>query len=117
MAAGPAGNRVNKGQSSGPKNGGSTHHSGMYFSSALWAIAKKLPPNERVEIKKKNPQKVKPTQLSDDQAKDVIRRNRMGVSIRALADSTGYSESCLKAICNGTNRAHLLRDVEMEGMK
>lgn len=55
--------------------------------------------------------------LTDEQAKDVIRQHLAGLPISYLADRTGFTEGCLAAICNGTNRAHLLRDVEMEGMR
>lgn len=55
--------------------------------------------------------------LSDDQAKEVIRQNLAGVPREYLAERTGFSYSCIKALCNGTNRSHLLRDVEEEAFR
>lgn len=52
--------------------------------------------------------------LSDDQAKDVIRTHLNGMGYSKLADRTGFSESTIRALCEGVNRGHLLRDVEME---
>lgn len=52
--------------------------------------------------------------LSDDQAREVIRQNLAGVPREYLAERTGFSYSCIKALCEGTNRSHLLRDVEEE---
>lgn len=55
--------------------------------------------------------------LSDDQAKEVIRQNLAGVPREYLAERTGFSYSCIKALCEGTNRSHLLRDVEEEAFR
>ena len=55
--------------------------------------------------------------LSDEQAKEVIRQNLAGVPREYLAERTGFSYSCIKALCEGTNRSHLLRDVEEEALK
>lgn len=55
--------------------------------------------------------------LSDDQAKEVIRQNLAGVPREYLAERTGFSYSCIKAPCEGTNRSHLLRDVEEEAFR
>lgn len=52
--------------------------------------------------------------LTDEQAKDVIRRNRHGVSFNELARKTGFSLSCIRNLCLGINRSHLLREVEIE---
>jgi len=52
--------------------------------------------------------------LTDEQAKQVIRQSLAGVPREYLAERTGFSYSCIKAICEGTNRGHLLRDVEVE---
>lgn len=59
-------------------------------------------------------QKVYQPHLTDEQAKDVIRRHLTGVPYRILADRTGFSEGNIRAICQGVNRSHLLREVEME---
>lgn len=98
----------------GKGNGGVLHDNRTYMSKTLWNIAKKLPPNERVEIKKKSPKAVKSSQLSDEQAKDVIRKNMMGLPIAYLAKITGFSDACIKGICTGINRSHLMREVEEE---
>lgn len=55
--------------------------------------------------------------LSDEQAKEVIRQNLAGVPREYLAERTGFSHSCIKALCEGTNRSHLLRDVEEEAIR
>lgn len=55
--------------------------------------------------------------LSDDQAKEVIRQNLAGVPREYLAERTGFSYSCIKALCEGTNRSHLLRGVEEEAIR
>lgn len=55
--------------------------------------------------------------LSDEQAKEVIRQNLAGVPREYLAERTGFSYSCIKALCEGTNRSHLLRDVEEEAFR
>lgn len=55
--------------------------------------------------------------LSDDQAREVIRQNLAGVPREYLAERTGFSYSCIKALCEGTNRSHLLRDVEEEAIR
>lgn len=52
--------------------------------------------------------------LTDDQAREVIRQDLAGVPREYLAERTGFSYSCIKALCEGTNRSHLLRDVEEE---
>ena len=52
--------------------------------------------------------------LTDEQAKDVIRQHFAGYGYGHLADRTGYSESTIRALCEGVNRGHLLREVEME---
>ena len=51
--------------------------------------------------------------LTDEQAREVIRQNLAGVPREYLAERTGFSYSCIKALCEGTNRRHLLREVEM----
>lgn len=55
--------------------------------------------------------------LSDDQAREVIRQNLAGVPREYLAERTGFSFSCIKALCEGTNRSHLLRSVEEEAIR
>lgn len=55
--------------------------------------------------------------LTDEQARQVIRQNLAGVPREYLAERTGFSYSCIKALCEGTNRSHLLRDVEEEKFK
>jgi len=55
--------------------------------------------------------------LSNEQAKEVIRQNLAGVPREYLAERTGFSYSCIKALCEGTNRSHLLRDVEEEAIR
>ncbi len=84
------------------------------LSRPLWNIAKSLPPNPKVERKVKKPHRIPVPHLTDEQAKDVIRRHLTGVPYRILADQTGFSEGNIRAICQGVNRSHLLREVEME---
>lgn len=55
--------------------------------------------------------------LTDAEAKEVIRQNLAGVPREYLAERTGFSYSCIKALCEGTNRSHLLRDVEEEAFR
>lgn len=55
--------------------------------------------------------------LTDDQAREVIRQNLAGVPREYLDERTGFSYSCIKALCEGTNRSHLLRDVEEEAIR
>lgn len=55
--------------------------------------------------------------LSDAEAKEVIGQNLAGVRREYLAERTGFSYSCIKALCEGTNRSHLLRDVEEEAIR
>lgn len=55
--------------------------------------------------------------LSDDQAKDVIRKNIAGHTYADLSDKTGYSESTIRALCEGVNRGHLLMQVEKEAIR
>lgn len=80
----------------------------------LYNIAKSLLPNPKVERKEKKPRRIHQAHLTDEQAKDVIRRHLTGVPYRILADRTGFSEGNIRAICQGVNRGHLLREVEME---
>lgn len=58
--------------------------------------------------------KINKPHLTDEQAKEVIRTHLNGVGYSKLADRTGFSESTIRALCEGVNRGHLLRDVEME---
>lgn len=55
--------------------------------------------------------------LSDEQARQVIRQSLAGVPRSYLAERTGFSDSCIKALCEGVNRSHLLREVEEEMRK
>ena len=55
--------------------------------------------------------------LTDDQARKVIKQHFDGLSIAYLAERTGFSDGCIKAICTGVNRSHLLREVEEEMRK
>lgn len=55
--------------------------------------------------------------LTDDQSREVIRQNLAGVPREYLAERTGFSYSCIKALCEGTNRIHLLRDIEEEAFR
>ena len=59
-------------------------------------------------------QKVWQPHLTDEQAKDVIRSFLSGTPQSVLVDRTGFSPSCIRSLCNGQNRGHLLREVEME---
>lgn len=52
--------------------------------------------------------------LTDEQAKEVIRQHFAGYGYAQLADRTGYSESTIRALCEGVNRGHLLMQVERE---
>lgn len=52
--------------------------------------------------------------LSDEEAKDVIRKKMLGVSYAQLAEDTGFSESSIRSLCQGVNRGHLLMQVERE---
>lgn len=55
--------------------------------------------------------------LTDDQAKEVVRSFLSGVPQSVLVDRTGFSDSCIRSLCNGVNRSHILREVEEEMMK
>lgn len=52
--------------------------------------------------------------LTDDQAKDVIRSFLAGTPQHVLVERTGFSDSCIRSLCNGVNRGHLLMQVERE---
>ena len=112
MAAGPVGNRVNKGQSSGPSNGGSVHEARMFLTPSLYRVAKSLPPNKRLEMVEKKPNKLPKNAMSDEEIMQMIRMNKEGMSFAELAEFTGKSADWIRNICNGTNRGHLLRMVE-----
>jgi len=112
MAAGPAGNRVNKGQSSGPSNGGSTHEARMFLAPGLYRMAKSLPPNKRVQCVEKLPQRLKDGAISDEEVMGLIRMHKDGMSYAELAEYTGKGLSWIRSICQGVNRGHLLRMVE-----
>lgn len=103
---------VNKGGSSGHSNGGSVKHANIFLTPSLYAMAKKLPPNERVKIEAVQPRKIYQRHLSDEQAMEVIRKRMDGVKYKELAEITGFSVGSLRAICTGQNRPHLLRMVE-----
>lgn len=110
--AGRFGNVVNKGRSSGPGNSSSVQGASMYLAVPLRNIAKSLPPNERVKRVAVKPNKIYRPHLTDEQALDVIRKHKMGMTYRELADRTGFSEANMRSICQGVNRGHLLRMVE-----
>lgn len=112
MAAGPAGNRVNKGQSSGPSNGGSTNEARMFLAPGLYRMAKALPPNKRVEMVEKKPNKLPKNAMSDEEIMQMIRMHKEGMSYAELAEYTGKGLSWVRSICQGVNRGHLLRMVE-----
>lgn len=112
MAAGSAGNRVNKGQSSGPSNGGSTHEARMFLTPSLYKIAKSLPPNKRVEMVEKKPSKLPKNAMSDQEIMQMIRMHKEGMTFVELSEFTGKNESWIRNICQGANRGHLLRMVE-----
>lgn len=116
MSAGTFGNRVNKGGSSGPSNGGTPHEARMYMTPSLYKIAKSLPPTERVRLIEKKPAKIAGDAMTDDQIMEMIRQNKSGISYKLLAEQTGKNISWVRAICQGLNRGHLLRMVE-EGYK
>ena len=59
-------------------------------------------------------QKVWQPHLTDEQAKDVIRSFLAGTPQSILVARTGFSESCIRNLCNGVNRGHLLMQVERE---
>lgn len=112
MAAGSAGNRVNKGQSSGPSNGGSTHEARMFLTPSLYKIAKSLPPNKRVELVENKPRKLPKTAMSDEEVIHMIKMHRNGTKFSELEELTGKDEGWIRNICHGINRGHLLRMVE-----
>ena len=109
--------RVNKGQTSGPAMNSGSHRQTMWMSHSLYSIAKKLPPNPKVERKVKTPNKIPVPHLTDEQAKEVVRSFLAGVPQSALVDRTGFSDSCIRSLCNGVNRGHILREVEEEMRK
>ncbi len=59
-------------------------------------------------------QTVPVSSLTDEQAKEVIRQHFAGYGYGKLAERTGYSEYAIRSLCQGVNRSHLLREVEME---
>lgn len=65
----------------------------------------------------KGRQKIPVPHLTDDQAKEVVRSFLSGVPQSVLVDRTGFSDSCIRSLCNGVNRSHILREVEEEMMK
>lgn len=97
-------------------NSGS-HRQTMWMSHSLYSIAKKLPPNPKVERKVKTPNKIPVPHLTDEQAKEVVRSFLSGVPQSVLVDRTGFSDSCIRSLCNGVNRGHILREVEEEMRK
>lgn len=62
-------------------------------------------------------QKVWQPHLTDEQAKDVIRSFLAGTPQSVLVARTGFSESCIRNLCNGVNRGHLLMQVEKEAIR
>lgn len=59
-------------------------------------------------------QRVPACSLSDDQAKEVIRKHFDGYTYTELAERTGFSAEGIRSICQGINRGHLLMQVERE---
>lgn len=104
--------RVNKGRSSGPAMSSGAKHSAMYFSGALWAVAKKIKPEPKSELVEVKPRKIGRPHMSDDEIIEIIKMHKNGVSIRELADMIDKDESWVRNICQGVNRGHLLRMVE-----
>lgn len=84
----------------------------MYFSGALWGMAKKLPPEPKPECIEVKPKKIGRPHMSDDEIIEMIRMNKKGVSYGELADMIDKDESWVRNICQGVNRGHLLRMVE-----
>lgn len=109
--AGQYGNRVGRRSSATSMTGGSQYAS-MYMYGSLWGVAKKLPPNDRIECVEKKPQKLQDGALSDEDVMELIRMHKKGMSFSELAEFTGERADWIRNICNGTNRGHLLRMVE-----
>lgn len=84
----------------------------MYLYGSLWGVAKKLPPNERVECIEKKPNRIPVPHLSDEEVIELIIMHKKGMSFAELAEFTGKRADWIRNICNGTNRGHLLRMVE-----
>lgn len=112
MAAGPNGNRLNKGQSSGPNNGSGRHSATMFLAPSVYKIAKSLPPNKRVEMVEKKPSKLPKNAMSDEEIMQMIRMHKEGMTFVELSEFTGKNECWIRNICQGVNRGHLLRMVE-----
>lgn len=112
MNADNFGNRVNKGQSSGPSNGGSTHEARMYLATSLYKIAKSLPPNKRVELVEKRPNRLPGGAPSDEEAIAIIRMHKQGATYAELSERSGKGVSWVRGLCQGVNRGYLLRMVE-----
>lgn len=55
--------------------------------------------------------------LSDEMAKQAIRERMAGESLSDIAEKYDVSRRAIEYICNGTNRSHLLRDVEEEAIR
>lgn len=91
-----------------------TQFASLRLARPLWNIAKRLPPNPKVERKVTKPRRIPVPHLTDEQAKYVIRSFLSGTPQPVLVARTGFSPSCIRSLCNGQNRGHLLREVEME---
>lgn len=91
-----------------------TQFASLRLARPLYNIAKSLPPNPKIERKVKKPQRIHQAHLTDEQAKDVIRSFLAGTPQSVLVARTWFSDSCIRSLCNGQNRGHLLREVEME---
>lgn len=109
--AGQYGNRTGR-RASAPSMTGGSEYASMYMYGSLWAVAKKLPPNDRVECVENTPQKLQDGALSDEDVMELIRMHKKGMSFAELAEYSGKGEKWLRNICHGINRGHLLRMVE-----
>lgn len=99
-------------RSSAANSSNSQQFASVKLSRSLYKVAKKLPPNERVKRVAVKPNKIYRPHLTDEQALEVIRKHKLGMTYRELADRTGFSEANMRSICQGVNRGHLLRMVE-----
>lgn len=72
---------------------------------------------KKVKLSRTKPPRIYQAHLTDAQAKEVVRSYLSGVPKSVLVERTGFSETCIRNLCDGVNRSHILREVEDEMRK
>lgn len=87
----------------------------MAYAHPTGGLASAIAKKGQLGVRKK--QNIYQVHLTDAQAKEVVRSYLSGVPKSVLVERTGFSETCIRNLCDGVNRSHILREVEDEMRK